>query len=187
MDLKWFLRYLTLHRWARFVSVVAACLVCIILANFFFGLQKDYKQKEWQFINTGVIINGLTLEPNTIYKVSWKNDDATPTQVYVNDVAALTQNHFSLPRAARILNKYCDIYFPNPTYIRVRQPTPFKLYFVVYPHLNWGGGFWSFFKSWLKSFKEPVADTHWTVEDVTDEYTGPLTIDGSFPIVTINR
>lgn len=189
MDLKWFLKYLTLHRWSKFLSVTFAFAFCVILAFYFFGEQKKYKQTEWKFKSTSMISHGLILEPNTIYKITWEDEDVSyPTSIEINGVSAHTLNYYKLPYARSVFRNYCNIQLTNPCYLRVNKKTDFKLTFIIYNQLKWNSGFKEFFKSWFKSFSDPVEDANWMVEDVTDDNDNhKFLVDGNFPIFQIQK
>jgi hypothetical protein len=189
MDLKWFLRYLTFNRWSRFFAVFFALIFFSILAYFFLVLQKNYRQKEWHFKNTGPIARGLMLEANRIYKIEWEDTDVChPSEIQINGSSSHLLNYFKLPYARATLSTCCNIHMTSPSYFRVKNNTDFKLSFIVYSPLEWNSGFGSFFKSWLKSFSDPVQEINWTVTDVTEtEKNAYLLVDGKFPINALNR
>lgn len=187
MDLKWFLRYLTLTRWSKLFAVLLACIFFGITAYYFMYLQKNYKQREWRFVNAFKVDNGLILEPKKVYKIEWENGGKVyPAHVNINGLSAHVLNYFKLPYARDQLGYYCNVTLSSPCYIRVKDSTDFKLSFISYTYLKWNSGFKEFISSWFDSFSDPFDKVEWTVTDVTDTYDHELlTVDGKFPIVKV--
>jgi hypothetical protein len=187
MDLKWFLRYLTLTRWSRLLAVALACVFFGIVAIYFLFLQSEYRQKEWHFKNISFITHSVTLESGRIYKISWEQPQKTFLRaIEVNGIKAHTMNYAQMRYISFIYSDYCSQYFNNPFYVRVNEDTDVGLLFEVRtPVMNIGDGF---FSSWVESFGDPLNKADWNVIDVTDtDKNASLTIDGSFPIYKIRK
>ncbi len=187
MDLKWFLRYLTLTRWSKLAAVSLACVFFGIIAFYFMFLQSEYRQKEWNFKNVGFIKHSVTLEPDRIYKISWEQPEKTFLRaIDVDGVKAHTMNYSKMRYNFIEYSDYCSQYFYNPFYVRVNKETDVGLLFEVRTTvMNIGNGF---FSSWVESMGDPLNKADWNVTDVTDtDKNANLTIDGSFPIYKIRR
>jgi len=182
MDLKWFLKYLTLTRWSKLLAVFLACVFFGIVAMYFMFLQSSYRQHEWNFKNASFIKHTMTLDSGRIYKVSWENEyKTTPYVIDINGKKVHTVNYLKMRYIHVEYSYHCPTYLTNPFHVRVNKATEFGLSFMVRTTVrNIGDGF---FESWLESFIDPINKATWKVQDVTESYNqGKLTIDGSFPI-----
>lgn len=185
MDLKWFLRYLTLTRWSKLLAVFLAFVFFGIIAFYFIFLQANYRQKEWHFKNSGFFKHSITLEPDRVYRISWEKGYKTfPDEVKINGVKSHPYNYLKM-RYIGVKHKYvCYINMTNPFYVRLKDETDFQMNFMVRTPLDWGGGLGDFFSTWVESLADPAGIVNWSVVDVTDtiKYLGYLSVDGEFPV-----
>lgn len=182
MDLKWFLRYLTLTRWSKLLAIFFACIFFGILTFYFVVLQANHRPLEWHFKNCNVFTHEVTFEKERTYKIWWEQSyKAYPVAVAINGVKANIDNNLR----QRFVDRYdarCYVTIRNPFFVRVSQDTDFKLFFrMTTPVSTQSLG--DIFSGWFEGLGDEIAFVDWHVTDVTDSlYSTPLTVDGSFEI-----
>ncbi len=192
MDLKWFLRYLTLARWSKLIAALLGVISFSLIGYHFWKAQKEYRQKVWEFQNMFYSSNGLILEPNRVYKIGWELPDKNiPTAVEINGTKASTANYFERFDEESDYEYYCPLKFTNPMYVKVSDSTEFKLYFTVWTiHSRTQDATQALINAIEESI-DPISVVEWSVVDLTDKYYSdhrpPLAVDRKFELVPIKN
>lgn len=178
-----FFRQLKFARWSRFLSFVFAFITTVILSVYFIFIQANHRQVEWYTKHMTIIpTQSVELEPKRIYKISWDDPYATPTEVHVNRWKFHPAN---VRRFSYYTRKYNtdDTFLTNPMIVRFNRKVDFALEFRVRTPTNvdsWG----EFWRNWFKSISDILNIVNWKVEDITDIYKNEkLLVDGVFPIM----
>lgn len=182
-DLNSFLRQLKFARWSKWLGFVFAFIAASILAIYFFIYQVNHDRKEWNIQHLSFIpTETITLKAGRIYKISWDDSTAVPTEVILDEMIGHPHNVYQYRNYIKPdLDYDVNVTCTNPMYIRLDQEHDFGMSFDVITIINFNLSFGEFVGQLFKYMTDGTDAVELKIEDVTDTYGYQrLSVDGSF-------